>query len=159
MASSNGFCIWPRPNEPRSPPARADEQSLTLDSLHIQYIRVLRRKLCKLLHAGVRSKRLLVRTQLLKLIAAEAARARKGKEAYIILKLNSLEDPGMIAALYEASQAGVRIELLIRGISCLIPELAGQSENIRQRGMVDRFLEHARRRRLRQDPLRTGRRL
>jgi len=85
-----------------------------------------------------------LRTQLLKLIAAEAARARKGKEAYIILKMNALEDPGMIAALYEASQAGVRIELLIRGIGCLLPGQPGLSENISQRGIVDRYLEHAR---------------
>lgn len=85
-----------------------------------------------------------LRPQLLKLIAAEAARARKGKEAYIMLKLNSLEDPGMIAALYDASQAGVRIELLIRGIGCLVPGQAGLSENISQRGLLDRYLEHAR---------------
>jgi polyphosphate kinase len=85
-----------------------------------------------------------LRTQLLKLIAAEVARARKGKEAYIILKMNALEDPGMIAALYEASQAGVRIELLIRGIGCLLPGQPGLSENISQRGLVDRYLEHAR---------------
>jgi polyphosphate kinase len=85
-----------------------------------------------------------LRAQLLKLIAAEAARARKGKEAYIILKMNALEDPGMIAALYEASQAGVRIELLIRGIGCLLPGQPGLSENISQRGLVDRYLEHAR---------------
>ncbi|RZK24469.1 MAG: polyphosphate kinase 1, partial [Hymenobacter sp.] len=85
-----------------------------------------------------------LRAQLLKLIAAEAARARKGKEAYIILKVNSLEDPGMIAALYEASQAGVRVELLIRGIGSLVPGEAGLSENISQRGLIDRYLEHAR---------------
>jgi polyphosphate kinase len=60
------------------------------------------------------------------------------------LKVNSLEDPGMIAALYEASQAGVRIELLIRGIGSLVPGEAGLSENISQRGLIDRYLEHAR---------------
>jgi polyphosphate kinase len=85
-----------------------------------------------------------LRTQLLKLIVAEAARARKGKEAYIIIKVNALEDPGMIAALYDASQAGVRIELLIRGIGCLVPGQPGLSENISQRGLIDRYLEHAR---------------
>jgi len=85
-----------------------------------------------------------LRKQLLKLIAAEASRARKGEEAYILLKVNSLEDPGMIAALYEASQAGVRVELLIRGIGCLVPGEAGLSENISQRGLLDRYLEHAR---------------
>jgi polyphosphate kinase len=85
-----------------------------------------------------------LRKQLLKLIAAEASRAKKGEDAYILLKVNSLEDPGMIAALYEASQAGVRIELLIRGIGCLVPGEAGLSETISQRGLLDRYLEHAR---------------
>jgi polyphosphate kinase len=85
-----------------------------------------------------------LRKQLLKLIAHEAANARKGKDAYILLKVNALEDPGMIAALYEASQAGVRVELLIRGIGSLVPGQPGLSENISQRGLVDRYLEHAR---------------
>ncbi|GAA4501085.1 polyphosphate kinase 1 [Hymenobacter ginsengisoli] len=85
-----------------------------------------------------------LRKQLLKLIAAEASRAKHGEEAYILLKVNSLEDPGMIAALYAASQAGVRIELLIRGIGCLVPGEPGLSETISQRGLLDRYLEHAR---------------
>ncbi len=85
-----------------------------------------------------------LRKQLLKLIAAEADRARQGETAYIILKVNSLEDPGMIAALYDASQAGVRIELLIRGIGCLVPGQPGLSETITQRGLLDRNLEHSR---------------
>jgi polyphosphate kinase len=85
-----------------------------------------------------------LRKQLLKLIATEAANARKGKEAYILLKVNSLEDAGMIAALYEASQAGVRIELLVRGIASLVPGVPGLSENISQRSLLDRYLEHAR---------------
>ncbi|MGI4870016.1 MAG: polyphosphate kinase 1 [Janthinobacterium lividum] len=85
-----------------------------------------------------------LRKQLLKLIHAEADRARQGEPAYIILKVNSLEDKPMIAALYEASQAGVRIELLIRGIGCLVPGEPGLSETITQRGLLDRYLEHAR---------------
>lgn len=85
-----------------------------------------------------------LRKQLIKLIAAEASRARHGEEAYILLKVNSLEDPGMIAALYEASQAGVRIELFIRGIGCLLPGQPGLSEHITQHGLLDRYLEHAR---------------
>jgi polyphosphate kinase len=85
-----------------------------------------------------------LRKQLLKLIAAEADRARKGEAAYMIIKVNSLEDPGMIAALYEASQAGVRVELLIRGIGCLVPGEPGLSETITQRGLIDRNLEHSR---------------
>ncbi|MGI4833249.1 MAG: polyphosphate kinase 1 [Janthinobacterium lividum] len=85
-----------------------------------------------------------LRAQLLRLIGAEAERARRGEEAYIILKINALEDPGMLAALYDASRAGVHIELLIRGIGCLVPGLPGESETISQRGLVDRYLEHAR---------------
>ena len=85
-----------------------------------------------------------LRTELLRLIGAEAERARRGEEAYIILKINALEDPGMIAALYEASRAGVHIELLIRGIGCLVPGVPGQSETISQHGLIDRYLEHAR---------------
>lgn len=85
-----------------------------------------------------------LRKQLLKLIAAEAHRARHGEAAYILLKVNSLEDPGMIAALYEASQAGVRVELFVRGIGCLLPGQPGLSEHITQHGLLDRYLEHAR---------------
>ncbi|HLK97669.1 MAG TPA: polyphosphate kinase 1 [Hymenobacter sp.] len=85
-----------------------------------------------------------LREQVNALIDAEIGRATKGKEAYIILKLNALQDERMILKLYEASQAGVRVELLIRGISCLVPGVAGQSDNISQRGIVDRYLEHAR---------------
>ena len=85
-----------------------------------------------------------LRKKLNDLIDAEIDRAAKGEEAYIILKLNALQDERMILKLYEASRAGVRVELLIRGISCLIPGAAGQSENISQRGIVDRYLEHAR---------------
>ncbi|SNR54231.1 polyphosphate kinase 1 [Hymenobacter mucosus] len=85
-----------------------------------------------------------LREKLNALIDHEIKLAQKGKDAYIILKLNALQDERMILKLYEASQAGVRVELLIRGISCLVPDLPGQSENISQRGMVDRYLEHAR---------------
>ena len=85
-----------------------------------------------------------LRAQLLALLAAEVARAKKGEEAYVLLKVNSLEDPAMIAALYQASRAGVRVELLIRGIGCLLPGLPDLSDTIRQRGLLDRYLEHAR---------------
>ena len=85
-----------------------------------------------------------LRPRLNHLIDVEIEHARAGQDAYIILKLNALQDEDMIRKLYEASQAGVRVELLIRGISCLIPGVAGQSENIQQRGLVDRYLEHAR---------------
>ncbi|MDB5233273.1 MAG: polyphosphate kinase 1, partial [Hymenobacter sp.] len=69
----------------------------------------------------------------------EIKQAKKGKDAYIILKVNAVEDEALIARLYAASQAGVRIELLVRGIGRLLPGQAGLSENIRQRGLVDRY--------------------
>jgi polyphosphate kinase len=78
------------------------------------------------------------------LIDYEIKQAKKGKEAYIILKVNAVEDEGMIGKLYEASRAGVRVELIVRGIGRLVPGEVGLSDNIHQRGIVDRFLEHSR---------------
>lgn len=78
------------------------------------------------------------------LINNEIQNAEAGKEAYMILKMNSLEDTGMIHKLYKASQAGVHIKLIVRGICCLIPGVKGMSENISVISIVDRFLEHAR---------------
>lgn len=78
------------------------------------------------------------------LIDREIANAKSGKPAYMILKMNSLEDLAMINRLYKANNAGVDITLIVRGICCLIPGLKGQSERIRVFSLVDRFLEHAR---------------
>jgi polyphosphate kinase len=80
----------------------------------------------------------------LDLIDREIANAAKGLPATICLKLNNLEERTLIAKLYEASQAGVKISLIVRSICCLIPEVKGMSENITVKRIVDRYLEHGR---------------
>lgn len=85
-----------------------------------------------------------LRQSILKLIEEEIEITKKGEKGHIILKMNALVDPQMISALYEASNNGVKVDLIIRGICCLIPQLKGLSENISVRSIVGRFLEHSR---------------
>ncbi|MFN4123547.1 MAG: polyphosphate kinase 1 [Flavobacteriales bacterium] len=85
-----------------------------------------------------------MRHDLYTLIDREIKNSLKGKNAWMILKMNSLQDPQIIEKLYEASCEGVKISLIVRGICCLVPGVKDQSENIRVISIVDRLLEHSR---------------
>ena len=85
-----------------------------------------------------------LRNKFLKLIRRETKYAQHGEEARIVAKMNSLCDPGIIAALYEASASGVKIDLIVRGICCLKVGIPGVSDNITVRSIVGNFLEHSR---------------
>ncbi|WP_420595405.1 polyphosphate kinase 1 [Deinococcus sp.] len=84
------------------------------------------------------------RAGLLKLLEREAANVEAGKPGWARLKFNQLTDPAMIEALYKASQAGVKVQLMVRGVCCLRPGVPNLSENIEVRSLIGRFLEHAR---------------
>lgn len=99
--------------------------------------------------AGCSFKKLMVspqsmRDKIYELIDNEIAAAKKGQEAGIKIKINHITDPGMVQKLYEASQAGVPVDLLVRGCCSLVPGKKGISENIRAYGSIDRYLEHSR---------------
>jgi polyphosphate kinase len=85
-----------------------------------------------------------MRERFIELIEREAEHARAGRPARIVVKINQLEDPPVCQALSDASQAGVQVDLIIRGFCCLKPGVAGWTENIRVRSIIGRFLEHAR---------------
>ena len=84
------------------------------------------------------------KTTFLSLIDREIALAKEGKEAFLKLKMNGLTNEEMIKKLYEASQAGVKIQMIVRGVCGLLPQVQGLSENIEVISIVDRFLEHSR---------------
>jgi polyphosphate kinase len=96
-------------------------------------------KIKKLLHAPFS-----LLEGLIQLIQREIEHVQSGKKGYILVKVNSLTEPKIIEALYRASQAGVKIDLIIRGICCLRPKVKGVSENIQVRSVIGRFLEHTR---------------
>ena len=85
-----------------------------------------------------------MREKMLEKVFREIENVKEGKEGKIIWKMNSIVDPQTISALYEASNEGVKIDLIVRGICCLVPGVEGLSENIKVRSIVGRFLEHSR---------------
>jgi len=85
-----------------------------------------------------------MRTYFIKLLNTEIRNKKAGKEAWVILKLNSLVDEKLVAKLYQASRAGVKIQIICRGICVLVPGIPDKSENIEVISIVDRFLEHSR---------------
>jgi len=110
-----------------------------VDLFHFLTGRSLKRDYHKLLVAP-----LAMKEPFLKKIAREINHAKKGQPARIIAKINSLDEKDITQALYEASQAGVKIDLIVRGLCCLRPQVKGVSENIRVVSIIGRFLEHSR---------------
>ena len=96
-------------------------------------------KLKRLLHAPFT-----LHSRLIEHIEQETANARAGKPAHIMARMNSLTEKQLIQAMYRASQAGVKVDLLVRGMCCLRPGVPGVSDHIRVRSVIGRFLEHSR---------------
>lgn len=124
----------------------SDMGIFTSDVRYTQEMKLLFRFLESGKKDGIKFKHLLVgyfelKDRLKSLVKKEIAKGKKGR---ILLKMNSLQDKEMIALLYKASKAGVKIELIVRGMCCLVPGIKGESENINAISIVDRFLEHAR---------------
>jgi polyphosphate kinase len=110
-----------------------------IDLFHFLTGRSLKRDYRKLMVAPVN-----MRDRFLSKIRREIDHAKAGRPARIIAKMNALQDPKIVTTLYEASHAGVQIELIIRGFCCLVPKVPGLSENIRIYSILGRFLEHSR---------------
>jgi polyphosphate kinase len=120
-----------------------------LRELHMLFGFLRKKKKKPLLEDAINFEHLLVaqfnlQQKFLSLIDREIDNAKKGLPAEIIIKMNNLEERVLISKLYEASNAGVRINMIIRSVCCLIPGIKGQSEHIRVRRIVDRYLEHGR---------------
>ncbi len=119
--------------------ANPDITADVIQLFHFLTGRSLNREYKKLLVAPIQMK-----SRFLELIEFETEQARRGRSSRIISKMNSLEDMDIIQALYTASQAGVKIDLIVRGFCCLVPQRYGLSENIRVISVIGRFLEHCR---------------
>ena len=117
-------------------PAIADD---VIDLFHFLTGRSLKRDYRKLLVAPVN-----MRDRFLSKIRREIDHARAGRPARIVAKMNALQDPKIITSLYEASHAGVTVDLIVRGFCCLRPKVPGLSENVRVYSILGRFLEHSR---------------
>ncbi len=118
------------------------DPAITSDLKHL--FRGLERQVFRRDYKSIIASPLGTRARLYQLIAGEIEAAKSGKKAYMILKMNSLSDEETIEKLYEANNAGVTIQLIVRGMCCLVPGQVGYSERITVRSIVDRYLEHAR---------------
>ena len=133
---------------PRTTRQYTDFGLLTSDEQITEDVLTVFRQLSSMGHPGKLEKVLqspfMIEDALIQKIEDEIALSKAGKQGHVIAKVNSLEQPEMIKAFYRASQAGVKVELIVRGICCLRPGIKDVSENITVRSIVGRFLEHTR---------------